>query len=463
MKRIVSAVAVVMLVVAFAPAASATDSRSQSLLYNLAFEDQTDVFLFPQLLPVYEGAYFHLPSNNPGGVFGGMILGLGDAAFGVFIRRPLGSAFDQFRLPVTDVGSPAGMGVIGGDPGAAVEPHVSGQIFDLMYGTRSWGVNLRLFLFSDISVQFPPLADPLPATAAFITELNAGLNVSPGFDMRVGASIRHDEDVSDLILIRAGMRYLEPGEKKMRLVIAGELQAGFLLPSDDSIDSSFGFTIPLKGGVRFTAIPGKLYFALLGGLDLQILKIQDADMRFGLSFPSVELAGEWYALDWLRVRSAIKGAWGIQLAGLKDADDDPIHPKYEQMVFSSGVGIPLGPFCLDAVIQYALWNNGPYFIGGVPGLFAGVSLSFQWGSGIAGSAASGDDGWSTPQGSPKPVIKPKPAPPPPETKPAPVEEKPAEEKPAEEKPTEEKPAEEKSSKEKPAKDKKEGSFEGWEE
>ena len=58
-------------------------------------------------------------------------------------------------------------------------------------------------------------------------------------------------------------------------------------------------------------------------------------------------------------------------------------------------------------------------------------------------AAGSDDGWGTPRGSSKPVIKPKPKPAPPETKPAPVEEKPKEEKPAEEK--------------------KGSSFEGWEE
>ena len=171
-------------------------------------------------------------------------------------------------------------------------------------------------------------------------------------------------------------------------------------------------------------------------------------MRFGLSFPTLEIAGEWYALDWLRVRSAIKGAWGIVLAGPRDANDDPQHPKYEQMVFSSGVGIPLGPFCLDAVIQYSLWNNGPYFIGGAPGLFAGVSLSYRWGSGVevrsgAGAGAGSDDSWGTPKAAkPRPVIKPKPKPAPVEEKPVPVEEKPAEEKP---------------------KEKKGSSFEGWEE
>jgi hypothetical protein len=444
MKRIVSVLAVGLLLVALVPAASATDSRSQSLLYNLAFEDQTDVFLFPQLLPVYEGAYFHLPVNNPGGVFGGLILGIGDGALGVFIHRPVGSAFDQFRMPVTDDPGTVFVGVLGGNPSAAVEPHVSGQIFDIMYGAKSWGIGLRMHLFSDISMQYPPLADGNPATARFAGELNAGFNFSPGFDMRINAGIVHDEDLANLIAFKAGLRYLEPGEKRMRMVVAGELQVGFSVP--DTGDTSIGFTLPFKGGVLFAAIPGKLHFSLLGGIDIQMLKIAADDMRFGIAFPTLELAGEWQALDWMHVRTAIKGGWGILLATPADQN-----PKYEQMVFSSGVGFPLGPFCLDAVIQYALWNNGPYVIGGVPGLFAGVSLSYQWGQGARASAAApeSDDGWGTPRGSSKPVVKPKPEP-----KPAPAETKPA---PAEDL-TEETPAEKK-----PPEKKKNSSFEGWEE
>ena len=449
MRRIVSAVAVVMLVVALVPAASAADSRSQSLLYNLAFEDQTDVFLFPQLLPVYEGLYFHLPAN-PADVFGGVILGLDGSAIGVFIRRPLSSPFDQYRLPATILGSAPNMGVIGGSATVPVENQVAGQIFDLMYGARTWGLGLRLFLFSDISLQYPVM-DPPVGTANFTTELNAGFQLSPGFDMRANLALSHDEDVSNLVVFRVGMRYLEPGEKRMRLVVAGELQFGFYKPKDT--DPDIGFTIPFKAGVRFTAIPGKLYIGLLAGLDIQVGSLYDAaaderaDVHFGVAIPNLELAAEWIALDWLQVRMGIKGGWGIQLAGVTDADDENIMPKFEQMTFSSGLGFPLGPFCLDAVIQYSLWQNGPWFISGNGGLFVGVGVSYQWGQGarVVGTAAGSDDGWGTPRGSSKPVIKPKPkpAPPPPETKPAPVEEKPKEEKPAEEK--------------------KGSSFEGWEE
>ncbi len=452
MKRIVSLLAVVLLLVALAPAASATDSRSQSLLYNLAFEDQTDVFLFPQLLPVYEGAYFHLPST-PTDAFGGIILGLDGSAIGIFVRRPLGSPFDQYRLPATVLGSAPSMGVIDGDPVDPVEPQVAGQIFDLMYGARTWGVGLRLFLFSDISLQYPVMNPPV-ATANFTTELNAGFQLSPGFDMRGNFALSHDEDTSDLILFRVGMRYLEPGEKRMRLVVAGELQAGFYLPDADDVSPDIGFAIPFKAGVLFTAIPGKLQIGLLAGLDIQIISLYDAaaeeygDVQFGVAVPNLELAAEWTALDWLQVRMGIKGGWGIQFAGVKDADDETVMPKFEQMTFSSGLGFPLGPFCLDAVIQYSLWQNGPWFMSGSGGLFAGVSVSYRWGQGAraASVAAEGDDSWGTPRGAKKPVIKPKPkpAPPPPETKPAPAEEKPEEAAPKEEK-------------------KKDSSFEGWEE
>jgi hypothetical protein len=265
--------------------------------------------------------------------------------------------------------------------------------------------------------------------------------------MRINAAIRHDEDVGDLILFRAGMRYLEPGEKRMRLVIGGEAQIGIYLPDPDGADTSFGFTIPFKGGVLFAAIPGKLHFSLLGGIDIQILKIMDEDMRFGIAFPTLEVAGEWQALSWMHVRTAIKGGWGILLATPADQN-----PKYEQMVFSSGLGFPLGPFCLDAVIQYSLWNNGPYVVGGVAGLFAGVTLSYRWGDGApgpsgGGSSAGSDDAWGTPKAAkPRPVVKPKPKPKP---KPPPAEDVSKDTPP---------PAEEKKPEEK-----KGSSFEGWEE
>ncbi|MEZ4273382.1 MAG: hypothetical protein R3C68_18690 [Myxococcota bacterium] len=52
--------------------ALATQSRSESLLFNMAIEDQTDVFMFPHQLNRYQGAYFHAP-ENAANIFGGIM------------------------------------------------------------------------------------------------------------------------------------------------------------------------------------------------------------------------------------------------------------------------------------------------------------------------------------------------------------------------------------------------------
>jgi hypothetical protein len=399
-----------MLIAVAVPQARAQDSRAQSLLYNLTFEDQTDVFLFPHLLGEYEGLYFHLPLAVTN-VFGGLIYDLDGSALGLFVHRPIPTAFDQYRIMVTDAGLNPGANVLAGlfpgNPGAASEAHVAGQIFDLMYGTPKWGIALRLWLFSDVSQQEGQLADPAENTGAFTTIVNAGFNLSPGFDMRGALGFRMEEDVGNTITVKAGMRYMEPGDAKARLVIAGELQIGAYMPEDG--DTSFGVGLPFKGGFRLCVVPERVYVGVLAGLDVQMLKLGDEDMRLGLGIPTVELASEWYALSWLNVRTAVKAGYGIQLAG--DPNDNT--PKYEQLAFSSGLGIPLGPFNIDAVIQYQMWQNGPWAIGGVPGLFAGVTLAYTWGDHLDRRKALAD---SFAKSEPVPVPAPAPAP---ETKPAP--------------------------------------------
>jgi hypothetical protein len=416
MKRcIIGCLAVALLAVAAVPRARAQDSRAQSLLYNLTFEDQTDVFLFPHLLNRYEGLYFHLPANI-NNVFGGLIYDLGGSALGIFVHRPVPSAFDQYRIMVTDAGlAPAAnvlAGLFPGNPGAASEAHVAGQIFDLMYGQDKWGISLRLWLFSEISQQEGMLADPAENTGAFTADLNAGFNLSPGFDMRGGLAFRHEDDIANMFMIKAGMRYMEPGDAKARLVVAGELQIGAHMPEDG--DTSFALGLPFKAGFRLCVVPERVYVGVLGGVDVQVLKLGDQDMRLGLAIPVVELASEWYALSWLHVRTAVKAGYGIQFAG--DPNDNT--PKYEQLAFSSGVGIPLGPFEVDGVVQYQMWQNGPWAIGGVPGLFAGVTVSYAWGDHLDRRKALADV-FSAPVPEPAPAPTPQAAPPPPAPPPAP--------------------------------------------
>ncbi len=101
MRRKAMCLAVVLALCA-AFSANASESRSQALLYNLAFEDMTDIFIFPNLLPQYEGLYFHLPPGL-GDAYGGLVYNLdANSAVGVFIHRPLVGAFDPAWLALTD-------------------------------------------------------------------------------------------------------------------------------------------------------------------------------------------------------------------------------------------------------------------------------------------------------------------------------------------------------------------------
>ena len=195
-KLLIGCLAIALLFTVAAPQARAQDSRAQSLLFNLSFEDQTDVFLFPHLLGKYEGLYFHLPGVITN-VNGGLIYDLDGSALGLFVHRSIPTAFDQYRIMVTDAGLNPGANVLAGmfpgNPGAASEAHIAGQIFDLMYGTDKWGIGLRLWLFSDVSQQEGHLADPAENTGAFTTMVNAGFNLSPGFDMRGGLGFRMED------------------------------------------------------------------------------------------------------------------------------------------------------------------------------------------------------------------------------------------------------------------------------
>ncbi|MFH2078365.1 MAG: hypothetical protein ABIJ73_06595 [Pseudomonadota bacterium] len=431
--------------------ARASEARSQGLLYNMAFEDQTDIFLFPNLLPGYEGVTFYLP-RVVSNIYGGVVFNLAaDHAIAAFVHRPLITAFDQYRLSATDFGEYLGFSPF--DAADALGPNLSGQVFDLMYGARSWGLALRMHLWSEVSAQEPPLADPAEAETAITTEINAGFRLLDGMNMRVSVAFRNVTDAYFLLMARAGMRYIDPSAARVRLVLAGQLEFGAAIP--DTGDSSFALCLPVKAGVRIAAVADVLFLGLLAGIDLQMYAPGGDDTRFGLVAPTLEIGAEWHALSWLQVRSAIKGGYGVHLAG--DPGDNM--PKHEQMTFSSGLGIPLGPFGIDAVIQYSLWQNGPWFVGGAAGLFVGVSLSYNWGEGasakepVAESTAPAPAPAPAPPPAREPVASPAPAPAPtPAPAPAPaaataaIEKKDAAKKPKAEK----------------KKQKPEETFEGWE-
>ena len=201
----------------------------------------------------------------------------------------------------------------------------------------------------------------------------------PGGQGRVRVGFVHVKDTGFGIRFLPAVRYIQPGDGTMRFVAAGELQFFLWKPDDGDVDSTYVATLPFKAGARFTLVLDELFLGVLGGIDFQFLQIGDADAQAGLAVPTLEIAVEWFALSWLRVRTAIKGGYGIQIAGAKDpVSDDDINPKFEHMTFSSGIGLVFGPFTMDAVLQYNLWHNGPNFLGGGAGLFGALTLAYNY-------------------------------------------------------------------------------------
>ncbi|RME25765.1 MAG: hypothetical protein D6806_07345 [Deltaproteobacteria bacterium] len=442
MKRASVSVLAAVLTLAAAIPAGATESRANSLVYNLAFEDDTDIFMFPQLLPRYQGLYLQLPQAISN-VYGGLVYNFSNqSSLAVFVHRAFTTSFDQYRLSSLDVSQALDMVRLAPmTGGAAQQQHLAGQLFDIMYGTGTWGVGLRMHLWSETSQQDAPLADPAEAQTAITAELNGGFRLMDSLDLGMAFAFRNVKDNYFMMSFRLGGRYLEASKAKVRPVFAGQLEFGLAVP--DQGDSSFSFLLPLKGGVRLAVIPGLLDIGLLGGLEIQMVKQGGQDTRFGLVAPVVEIASELKALEWLYLRTGIKGGYGVQFAG--DPGDN--NPKHEQLGFSSGLGFVLGPFNVDAVIQYSLWQNGPWIIGGTAGLFAGVTLSYLWGRPELAERAA--------KAVVREVMKPRPKPRPVENKQA-VKTESSEAKPVQEaKPEEKKPASDTGSTDS-------SEFEGWE-
>lgn len=362
--------AVTLAVSCFAGRAYGSESRAQALLYNLAFEDSTDVFLFPELLTDYDGTYMHL---TPAGsnIHGGLILDFGGQALGVFVHRPFVSAFDQYRMTATD-GDGSAMGLFRGAAGAAGEQHLAGQAFDLMYGTGSFGAGLRFHGWSELSKQEGLLADPAEANSAVMFSGNLGFKYSEDTHLHAMAGYREVKESGRTVDLTGGFRWIESGPGPAHAVMAGEVEFGIFSPAEG--DSSQGLTVPFKGGVQWKLLRQKLQLGLLAGVDLQYINPAPGDAKFGLAAPTLEIAAEYELRKWLQLRTALKSGYGFQLAG----EANKKRPKYEQMVFNSGLGFLFEALRLDAVIQYSLWQSGPYFIGGAAGLFAGVSLSYVW-------------------------------------------------------------------------------------
>ena len=84
-----------------ATVATATEQRANALMYNLALEDDTDIFLFPHLADQHTGLYFDAPQSYTD-VSGGGVFQIKGVHGGVFLNRHTIRAMDRYRMQVLD-------------------------------------------------------------------------------------------------------------------------------------------------------------------------------------------------------------------------------------------------------------------------------------------------------------------------------------------------------------------------
>jgi hypothetical protein len=354
--------------------ARASETRADSLLYNMAFEDMVDVFLYPQFAVNYPSATFYIPTAVTN-AYGGIIYGFKHFAFGLFVHRPLANAFNQYRLggnnstPLSGLLPPSNNTV--GNSQNMLFP--SGQVLDLIWGNGRVGGGLRFYAQTQNHNNPGAAGDTVAPNTALAAEVNVGFSINKSLAMHTNAGFGYLKNKGKTASVNIGMRYLSKSTRKVRPVIATEIQFRAYIPKKGK--SSFYFGLPLKGGVHLDIIKDTMTAGLLMGLDMQMIKPGGTDVTIAMMVPTTEIAVEYYAAKWVALRAAIKGGWGIRLT----TAGSTYHPTTNQLAFNTGVGFNIGSFVIDAAISYNLWTSGPDFIGGkAPGLFGNLSLTYNF-------------------------------------------------------------------------------------
>lgn len=95
-----------------------------------------------------------------------------------------------------------------------------------------------------------------------------------------------------------------------------------------------------------------------------------------LVLPSLKLALEAAATDWLVLRAGLTRGYGFTIVNTGDGGESQ---SYSSFGWSAGLGVAWRGLEVDTTIEQDLLLSGPYAIGGVPtGLFGAMSLRYHY-------------------------------------------------------------------------------------
>jgi hypothetical protein len=415
--------------------ASASEGRITALASSFAFEDISDIFIFPQLLPLYgNGLYLNFANFNKTAdtsmdaaeavqqnISGGLIVGR-TQSFGIFLNRPACNRVLRYSLLKEFAKQLIG---------PWEDESIQGTIVDAIYGSSSEEEfqkqsEITPELLETLQKQTDTLSDEAKKLIAdtiknILTEKSASppkakrksktlwgigvrgsywnssdTSVSEGFkhmpvdsqytivELRPGLSFFQETSQIDMAA-RLNVTNIHTGNQGV-VLISGVHVRGLIDMSDfwklvilGSFEGRFFF--PRQGEVPiniFVPLQTGGRFSLTKNLTASLLGSievgffkEEGNNRLGIVIPSIELAGEYDMFKWLSLRAGLRQSFGL-LSGTQG-----VTATGEKYNFNAGIGISYKNFKLDGVLVYDIWKDAPYLVSGKgTGLFAGVSASF---------------------------------------------------------------------------------------
>ncbi len=372
-------------------AASASESRMNSLCGSPLVMDMTDIADFPGLLTIYGNAGFVTvkplaPTGNAG-----LLVGINDIAFGVWVLRD--PRFDDIATAdaVFDMGNSAGV----------VIPDVH-NVADLFFGMSN-GFGLRASVGAGLeSVDAVDDGDVDSTGASALS-----IEVQPGFtlltddyqgDFGLGVTVNHyaisigGDDVytgrlipSVLLRHRSTIgNFAQPVNWVVDFLLTRRSYSVRHNPSNDKGTVGDWLTT-LMVGPRLN-LPGN--FTVTAGLSAQFearggkLDGDRTPRRFGIGTPGLMLAAELLVREILAIRAGVDYGvyWGT--VRIYDADDDlvgKLRLMGQRFNWSAGLGLRLRAFEIDGTLSQQLILDGPDMIGGrAPGFLGMLSATYRW-------------------------------------------------------------------------------------
>ncbi len=419
-----------------APQAQASDARRHGLAGNLGFEDDTDVFAFPQLTARY-GDRLQIDATDDGQTFrGGVVLG-GDTALGLFVLRPSGG--DWFQ-PYDDAATLQRR--LSGLPGVAAPAGLDLQrpqpMIDLRLGLRS-GFGLGLAIANSMQTrQVPQVQAGEGGAEPTTTQVEEGsqftsVALSGGWSER--RSDRRIDLAAELTFQRAktvvdgkihGESSLSPSfsllgrgvlERSRGMAWVGLAQLyrrnyDLDLPyASNSIAESLlglrvglGPRVALGDGVALVGLAWigmeqqsyELGTAVEDGTALagQSGRLTDTVSRNDYLLPGLDVALEVEAKDWIQFRVGWTSRYHVY--GYEGSPDERVDKPLGEPGGSAGASTALESrwaagatlafdrLRVDGSFTPGFLTSGPDFLGGRgPGTFAWLGIGYTWGSGAA--------------------------------------------------------------------------------